>query len=151
MTEENDNVIKVDFTSPYTDVLMECHECGEIWEDAIPRNVPALHCPDCGAVNSVSEQQLALKAEFMEFEAAAAAGQTKWESFIEAKVDTIIGFIVSMAAWMFVVPLVWPEMAPYTGAGHAIGVTLLFTGLSMARKYLTRRLFNFIHLNRRKP
>lgn len=66
-------------------------------------------------------------------------GQSRWGSFLEAKLNTAVGFIISLLTWKYIVPIIWPEMEPYTGLNHTIGITLLFTGISIGRNYFTRR------------
>ena len=64
--------------------------------------------------------------------------QSRWESFVEVNASTTLGFLVSWAAtpavfWMFGVPS--------TGAKN-FGITVVFTGLSLARGWVVRRWFN---------
>lgn len=61
--------------------------------------------------------------------------QTRAESFVEACINTAIGFVVSY--------LFWPVAAWLCGisstASQQLNVTLLFTILSVARSYCVRR------------
>lgn len=64
--------------------------------------------------------------------------QTKLSSFIEACINTAIGFVISMVLCIVVYP--W--------FGHAftfnenLGITLIFTVVSVIRGYVVRRWFN---------
>ncbi len=68
--------------------------------------------------------------------------QSRRHSFIEAMAGTAIGFVISVLASMVVYPLF----------GHAftlhqnIGITAIFTVLSIARGYAVRRLLNMLHV-----
>ena len=64
--------------------------------------------------------------------------QTKKQSFIEALTNTAVGFLISLAATFVVFPLVGVES---TGAKNIL-ITLFFTGISILRSYILRRLFN---------
>lgn len=64
--------------------------------------------------------------------------QTKRGSFIEACVNTLIGFLISLAAnplicWLLGVKMHLSQMSGYV---------LFFTILSIARSYVIRRFFN---------
>lgn len=64
--------------------------------------------------------------------------QSKLESLIEAVFNTIIGFVVSFAAW----PICgWLFDLEYTSDQH-VQVIAFFTVLSVARGYIVRRWFN---------
>lgn len=71
--------------------------------------------------------------------------QTWLETFIETSADIGTGFIIAYAAWMFLIPAIWPELeTPATVGG---GVTLVFTVISYCRKIFWRRFFaNDFHL-----
>jgi predicted Na+-dependent transporter len=64
--------------------------------------------------------------------------QTKVESLIEAIVNTLVGFTVSMLA----TPLINLIMGIKMTGGQLTGSVLLFTVLSIARGYVVRRWFN---------
>lgn len=70
--------------------------------------------------------------------------QTKINSFIEANINTILGFIISTLAWHYLVPIIFPHLAPHTGWGTAIWVTVFFTIISVIRNYFIRRLFTWL-------
>lgn len=64
--------------------------------------------------------------------------QTRWQSFAEVNIGTAIGFAVSWAAtpailWMF---------GLHAGASKALGITLVYTVLSLVRGWCVRRAFN---------
>lgn len=64
--------------------------------------------------------------------------QSRRASLVEAVLNTLIGLVVSFAAWP--VAAAWFDIA-YTVSGH-FGVTGFFTVLSVARGYVVRRWFN---------
>lgn len=67
--------------------------------------------------------------------------QSKVRSLLEANANTAIGFVVSVFTWSFVIPILFPELEPYSGISISIYITLVFTFVSIARNYLIRRLF----------
>lgn len=68
--------------------------------------------------------------------------QSRIESAIEASANIGSGFIIAWAAWVFIVPLIWPELA--TPASQGFWITVLFTFISFTRSYVWRRIFNRI-------
>jgi membrane protein CcdC involved in cytochrome C biogenesis len=66
--------------------------------------------------------------------------QTKLESWIEATMNIVSGFLISMLMWMFVVePAIrvgWLEMT------DAFEITMIFTVTSLLRSFFWRRYFN---------
>lgn len=64
--------------------------------------------------------------------------QSRKESFIEAVVNTVIGFVVSFAAWPVIA---WKCDMAYDNAQHW-EMVFWFTVLSVARGYAVRRWFN---------
>mgnify|MGYP003645157172 FL=1 len=64
--------------------------------------------------------------------------QSKVESFIEVCMNTVLSFAVSYTAWPFVAALYG---IPYVTT-QALGITAIFTVLSIARGYVVRRWFN---------
>ena len=69
--------------------------------------------------------------------------QSKLQSFLEANLNTAVGFVLSISTWHWVVPLIMPQLAPHAGWGESIGITVLFTIVSLARNYGMRRAFNY--------
>jgi hypothetical protein len=69
--------------------------------------------------------------------------QSKIKSLIEANANTFLGMGVSILCWIYVVPVFYPELKPFTGLSTALGVNLIFTAASIMRNYFVRRLFNF--------
>jgi hypothetical protein len=63
--------------------------------------------------------------------------QTKTVSFVETCMNVAIGFGVSMTAWPYVGML---YDIPYSVDSH-IGITVIFTVLSITRGYFVRRFF----------
>ena len=70
--------------------------------------------------------------------------QTKKQSFIEANISTVIGFMVSYMLSYTVLPLYGAEQS------HSVSfqITLIYTIASVLRGYYVRRLFNWIDFNR---
>ena len=64
--------------------------------------------------------------------------QSRLESLIETLINTAIGFAVSYTAW----PLVAVMFDMNYSAGQHLGITLVFTVISVARGYVVRRWFN---------
>lgn len=64
--------------------------------------------------------------------------QTRLGSFIEACINTAIGFVVSMALSMVVYPMFGHSFT----LAQNFGITVIFTVASVARGYAVRRWFN---------
>jgi hypothetical protein len=64
--------------------------------------------------------------------------QTKLESFIEAIVNTLIGFIITFISSYPIYKLCGVEVI----GGQMLSVTLIFTAISVLRGYIIRRFFN---------
>jgi len=64
--------------------------------------------------------------------------QSRIDSFIEAVINTSIGFFVSLVVWIIVA---WAMSIPVTWDQNIL-ITLIFTVVSVIRSYLLRRLFN---------
>ena len=71
--------------------------------------------------------------------------QTKLTSLTEAILGTASGFLVAMVVWQGVIAPLWGYEVTIL---DNIGMTTIFTIVSIARVYLWRRLFNW--LERRK-
>ena len=67
-------------------------------------------------------------------------GQSRRASLIEALVNTAIGFCVSLLATLTILPALGVEAS----IGQSVAMTLAFTGISIVRGYVLRRLFNQI-------
>ena len=68
--------------------------------------------------------------------------QSKTQSMIEAWASTAFGFVVSLVVWAAVVnPLYGLNTSPLDG----LGITMIFTVISIIRGYYTRRWFNWFH------
>lgn len=64
--------------------------------------------------------------------------QTRIDSFMEAVTNTSIGFVISMMTW-----LVISEVYNFhTSFADDLGITGIFTVISIARSYILRRIFN---------
>ncbi len=64
--------------------------------------------------------------------------QSKKNSFIEACVNTAIGFIITLACSFFIYPLCGVNIS----VSSMSGVTACFTIVSIVRQYIIRRYFN---------
>ena len=64
--------------------------------------------------------------------------QSRSLSALEAIVSTAVGFAVSLALTFTVLPLFGYAVT----AGHAWGITAIYTAASILRGYAVRRLFN---------
>ena len=64
--------------------------------------------------------------------------QTRLASFLEATANTAVGLGVSWLANLLVLPLF---EYPVT-AGNALAIGAIFTGISLGRGYILRRVFN---------
>ena len=65
--------------------------------------------------------------------------QTKLESFVEAFINTALGFVISYLTWIIiVVPLYHMELSHKDN----LMITLIFTVVSVIRGYVVRRYFN---------
>jgi len=67
--------------------------------------------------------------------------QSRLQSFIETCCQTLLGFLIALAAQIWLVPLFGVE----TSLSQDIGVTMMFTLISLARSYAMRRVFNYLH------
>lgn len=65
--------------------------------------------------------------------------QPRWQSFLEANLNTFVGFVVSMLTWEFIIKPLWGFS---TSVLDNLGITAIFTALSIVRGYLIRRYFN---------
>lgn len=77
---------------------------------------------------------------------ALAAGQKKTQSLFEAIVNTGVGFFISMACNMIVLP--W--FGFHVSAAQAFWIGVIFTFISIARGYVLRRFFNRIMVKGQK-
>ena len=64
--------------------------------------------------------------------------QTKIDSFIESNVSTLIGFMISYFLLLIINPIYDLNLTVFA----TLEITLIFTVVSIARNYTTRRLFN---------
>jgi low affinity Fe/Cu permease len=65
--------------------------------------------------------------------------QSRLHSFFEANINTFVGFAMSMVVWEFVVKPLWGFSTSFL---DNLGITCIFTVLSIARGYFIRRYFN---------
>ncbi len=74
--------------------------------------------------------------------ASAGRGQSRRGSIIEAILNVIIGFWISVGANIYLLPL-W-GFTPSLSQGIEIGIA--FTWVSLLRSYILRRAFNYLHI-----
>jgi|TARA_R110000822_G_scaffold12473_7_gene45134 hypothetical protein len=67
--------------------------------------------------------------------------QTKKQSIIEVIANTVVGFIISVGVSV----LLFPLMGIPVTFGENLGITLIFTVISLVRSFVMRRIFNKIH------
>ena len=71
-------------------------------------------------------------------------GQSRKHSALEALLNILIGFWISVLANRWLLPI-WGYQVSMS---QAIEIGLLFTWISLIRSYLLRRLFNFFHISK---
>lgn len=67
--------------------------------------------------------------------------QSRRASFIEALVNTLLGYFISVLANFFLLPL----FGLHPSITQSFGIGLVFTLIALARSYAIRRLFSRIH------
>ena len=67
--------------------------------------------------------------------------QLKRHSLIETVVSTFVGFFITLLVYQFVINPVWGLT---TSFNENLGITAVFTFVSIARGYLLRRFFNWL-------
>jgi hypothetical protein len=67
--------------------------------------------------------------------------QTKKQSIIEVIANTVVGFVISVMVSVVLFPLMG---IPVT-FGENIGITTIFTVISIVRSFIMRRIFNKLH------
>ena len=67
--------------------------------------------------------------------------QTKKQSIIEVIANTVVGLIISVGVSV----LLFPLMGIPVTFGENLGITLIFTVISLVRSFVMRRIFNKIH------
>ena len=65
--------------------------------------------------------------------------QSRLQSFVEANLNTFVGFIGSMLVWGFVVEPLWGFSTSFL---DNLSITCIFTVWSIIRGYTIRRYFN---------
>lgn len=65
--------------------------------------------------------------------------QSRWESLIEASLNTASGFVVSLIVWRWIVA---PMMHLPLDMASNLVITSIFTVVSILRSYVWRRFFN---------
>ena len=64
--------------------------------------------------------------------------QTRWQSFLEAVTNIVVGYALAVLTQIFVFPL----FGLHASLGENLLIGGLFTCISLARSYVLRRLFN---------
>ena len=67
--------------------------------------------------------------------------QSRMQSAVETVASTAIGFVVALIATHTVLPLFGYDVTP----SHSVGITVIFTAISLIRGWCVRRLFNRLH------
>lgn len=67
--------------------------------------------------------------------------QSRLQSFLEACINVVIGYIVALAAQL----LVFPLFGIYLPLASNLAIGAIFTAVSIARSYAVRRVFNRLH------
>ena len=70
-------------------------------------------------------------------------GQSRRASLAEAILNVLLGFWISVAANIWLLPL-WGF---HPSVSQEVEIGILFTWISLARSYVLRRLFNFFHIS----
>ena len=65
--------------------------------------------------------------------------QTRLESLLEAIINTVIGFVLALGTWQFIVA---PLMGYVVTMKDNLLITGIFTVVSVSRGYVLRRFFN---------
>lgn len=65
--------------------------------------------------------------------------QTRKMSLVESCCNIAVGFVVAMLTWEFVIEPVFNIEKSYV---DNLGITTIFTVISLARSYVLRRIFN---------
>jgi hypothetical protein len=73
------------------------------------------------------------------------AGQSRRLSLLEAILNTLIGFWISVLANLFLLPI-WGFKVSLL---QSIEIGIAFTLVSILRSYLLRRAFNYFHVSRK--
>jgi len=69
--------------------------------------------------------------------------QSRTLSAIESLVDVGIGFVIAIVTTLYALPL----FGFHPSLTQSFGITLIFTVISVIRKYIVRRLFNWLHVS----
>lgn len=64
--------------------------------------------------------------------------QTRWQSFVEAVTNIVVGYALAVLTQIIVFPL----FGLHASLGENLLIGGLFTCISLARSYVLRRLFN---------
>jgi hypothetical protein len=68
--------------------------------------------------------------------------QTRWQSFLEAVTNIVVGYVLAVVTQIIVFPLFGLDVS----LGKNLLLGLAFTGVSLARSYTLRRVFNRVSL-----
>lgn len=66
-------------------------------------------------------------------------GQARVDSFIEAVINTVVGFVINMGANWIILPLFFHTPITFW---HNFEMGVIFTIISVVRSYVLRRFFN---------
>lgn len=73
-------------------------------------------------------------------------GQSKTHSGMESVVNVLVGFGVALLTQI----LVFPLFDIHIPISHNLGISVVFTVVSLVRSYCLRRAFNYWHLCQRR-
>jgi|HubBroStandDraft_5_1064220.scaffolds.fasta_scaffold793064_2 membrane associated rhomboid family serine protease len=71
--------------------------------------------------------------------------QTRLQSWVEVVCSTALAYTISVFAGQVIYPLFGMQVS----VGANIGLTGVFTAISILRSYITRRFFNWLHNRQR--
>lgn len=70
------------------------------------------------------------------------ASQPKSQSLVESIVNVVVGFVINTTTQA----IVFPWFGIHISLGQDVMIALVFTGISIARSFTLRRLFNWWHV-----
>lgn len=73
------------------------------------------------------------------------AGQSRKASLVEAVANVLLGYGIAVASQSVIFPL----FGIHVSLRESMAIALAFTGVSIARSYVLRRLFNWVQVRRR--
>lgn len=102
------------------------------------------NCPGCTISRNPFAGYQPCHDQGQHLETPAAAGQSRIASLAESVANIAVGFTVALLTQITVFPWFGIDI----GIGENLGISAIFTGVSLARSYALRRLFNWAQLQR---